>query len=184
MGNKKFNEKAWQAAMDGPGINQKDDIYNSPRWLPYDDFKNNTPKQKWETVSGQLTNMDKWPPAIDPKQSCAEKKLSFNSVPHSLLPIAERACRVGANKYGLHNWLSLPDESMSVMTYLNAVQRHLTLYKAGQNNSSDCGVCHLDAIIAGLCIIRDAQLHNKVKDDRQFLNEEQLKTLEELINNV
>lgn len=120
--------------------------------------------------------------AIDPKQSHGSEKLSFDNVPISLLLHAVPGANNGANKYKPWNWLQLPDGEMSLKTYLNAIQRHLLLYRAGQDVASDSGVHHLDHIIAGLAVLRDAQLFGKVADDRIKLSEEQLQTLENKIN--
>lgn len=123
------------------------------------------------------------PYGIDPKESQASKKLNFDSIPISLLVNVTKAAECGALKYGPHNWLKLPDNSMSTMTYLNAVQRHLLLYRAGQDEASDSGLHHLDHIIAGLAVLRDAMLFGKTKDDRIKLSEKQIKSFEERLNN-
>lgn len=123
------------------------------------------------------------PYGIDPKESQASKKLSFDNIPISLLVNVTKAAECGAIKYGPYNWLELPDGSMSIMTYLNAVQRHLLLYRAGQDEASDSGLHHLDHIIAGLAVLRDAMLFGKTKDDRIKLSEKQIKSFEERLNN-
>lgn len=119
---------------------------------------------------------------VDPKQSQAVKKATFDNVPISLLLHAIPAADDGAKKYGPWNWLKLEDGSMSLMTYLNALQRHLLLYRAGQDNTSDSNINNLDSMITGLAVLRDAQLFGKVSDDRVKLSEEQIATLEKLIN--
>jgi len=121
---------------------------------------------------------------VDPKQSCAGKKLSFDSVPITLKVIAVAANQSGADKYGAYNWLKLEDGSMSLNTYINAVERHLTLFRAGQDYTSDTGVHNLDAIIAGIAVARDAMIFGKIFDDRVKLSEEQIIVLENLINKV
>lgn len=120
--------------------------------------------------------------AIDPKASAASKKVSFDAIPISAMVNLAISCQSGADKYGQWNWLDLPDNSMSLMTYINAAQRHLLLFRAGQDDTSDTGVNNLDAIIAGLSVVRDAMLFGKVKDDRMKLTEDQIKKLESLIN--
>jgi len=120
--------------------------------------------------------------AVDPKKNCADKKLCFDAVPITLQVLAAPANQSGADKYGQWNWLKLPDGSMSVMTYVNALQRHLTLFRAGQDYTSDTHVHNLDSMIAGLAVVRDAMIFGKVCDDRVKLSEEQIETLESLIN--
>jgi hypothetical protein len=121
--------------------------------------------------------------SVDPKQSQAVKKMNFTAVPISLLLHAQPGNQNGADKYGVYNWLKLEDESMSMNTYLNALQRHLLLFRAGQDNTSDTHIHNLDSMISGLAVLRDAMLFNKVKDDRVKLSEEQIITLEKLLNN-
>lgn len=120
--------------------------------------------------------------AVDPKQSQAVKKMSFDAIPVSLLITAQPGCKNGADKYGAYNWLELDDSSMSLMTYLNAVQRHLILFRVGQDHTSDTGVHNLDSIVAGIAVLRDAMMFNKVNDDRVKLSPEQIKTLEKYLN--
>ena len=120
---------------------------------------------------------------VDPKQSQAVKKMSFTAVPISLMLRAQPGNQNGADKYGVYNWLKLDDGSMSMSTYLNALQRHLILFKAGQDNTSDTNINNLDSMISGLAVLRDAMLFNKVNDDRVKLSPEQIVILEKLINN-
>jgi len=119
---------------------------------------------------------------VDPKQSCAMKKLTFDTIPITLKLIAQKGCQSGADKYGPYNWLRLESDNMSMNTYLNAVERHLMLYRAGQDYTSDTNIHNLDSIICGLAVLRDAMIFGKVKDDRNKLSEEQIKTLESIIN--
>lgn len=120
--------------------------------------------------------------SIDPKQSQAVKKMSFKAVPISLLMHAQPGNQNGADKYGVYNWLTLDDGSMSMTTYLDALQRHLVLFRAGQDRTSDTNIHNLDSMISGLAVLRDAMLFNKVNDDRVKLSDDQIKTLEAIIN--
>lgn len=119
---------------------------------------------------------------VDPKQACATKKMTFDSITTTLQLIVSAAAQSGADKYGKWNWLALEDGTMSVMTYINAVQRHLTLYQAGQDYTSDTGIHNLDSIICGLSVVRDAMLFGKVRDDRVKLSDKQIEILEKIIN--
>lgn len=118
----------------------------------------------------------------DPKQSQAVKKVTFNNVPITLDIIATFGSDNGAEKYGGWNWLELEDNSMSLMTYLNAMKRHWILFRAGQDNASDSGINHLDHLIAGLAVLRDAMIFDKVNDDRVKLTDSQIEKLEKMIN--
>lgn len=122
-------------------------------------------------------------PPVDPKQATGSKKMGFDNVPISLLLHATPGANDGAKKYKPWNWLKLEDGTMSLKTYLNALQRHLLLFRAGQDFTSDTNVHNLDSMIAGLAVLRDAQLFGKVVDDRIKLSSEQIKILEELLNN-
>lgn len=119
--------------------------------------------------------------SVDPKEGQASKKLCFDSVPATALCHLEEACRCGADKYGPQNWLNLEDGTMSVLTYVNAIQRHLMLFRAGQDNASDSGIHHLKHIMAGCAVALDAMEFGKVSDDRIKLSEEQIVQLEKLI---
>jgi hypothetical protein len=121
---------------------------------------------------------------IDPKEALASKKMNFDSIPITATLHLSKGNQHGADKYGTYNWLELPDNSMSLMTYINAIHRHWLLLKAGQDLTSDGQVHHLAAIMAGCAVALDAITFGKVKDDRIKLTKEQLKTLEEMINNV
>lgn len=122
-------------------------------------------------------------PSIDPKVSQANKKVSFNAIPLTILPLIAQANQDGADKYGKYNWLELPDDSMVLSTYINAMERHLLLLKAGQDFTSDGShVHHLAAIIAGAAVALDALVFGKLKDDRVKLSPEQLEIFEKLIN--
>lgn len=126
---------------------------------------------------------EKCPNGVDPKEGLASKKIGFDSIPITASLYLSQANQHGADKYEVYNWLELPDNSMSLMTYINAIHRHWLLLKAGQDLTSDGQVHHLAAIMAGCAVVLDAITFNKVKDDRVKLTEEQIKILEEMINN-
>lgn len=134
------------------------------------------------TCSKCHTTLTLAPESTDPKQVQAVKKMTFDNVPISLLLHATPGADNGALKYGPWNWLSLEEGSMSLMTYINAIQRHVILYRAGQDNASDSGIAHLDHLIAGLAVLRDAQLFGKITDDRIKLSQSQIEILEKTLN--
>lgn len=119
--------------------------------------------------------------SIDPKQSVGLKKQGFEALPPTAVLLLAKACQNGADKYGALNWLNLDDGTMSVQTYINAIERHWLLFKAGEDAANDSGVHHLDHIMAGCAVIRDAMIFGKVSDDRFKLSDEQLQTLKQLI---
>jgi hypothetical protein len=69
----------------------------------------------------------------------------------------------GALKYGPFNWR---DDPVSISTYLDAVKRHIDLYKAGQQQASDTGIHHLAHAMTCLSIVIDAEYHGTLIDDR------------------
>jgi hypothetical protein len=119
--------------------------------------------------------------SIDPKQGAGQKKQGFEALPHTAVMLLAKACQNGADKYGPLNWLDLDDGTMSTQTYINAIERHWLLFKAGEDIASDSLVHHLDHIMAGCAVFRDAMLLGKVNDDRIKLTDEQLKVLKQLI---
>lgn len=69
----------------------------------------------------------------------------------------------GALKYGMFNWR---DDPVTMSTYLEAAQRHMDLFKAGQQNASDTGIHHLAHAMCCFSIIIDAMAHGTMRDDR------------------
>lgn len=69
----------------------------------------------------------------------------------------------GALKYGPFNWR---DDSVCMSTYIEAAERHIKLFKAGQENASDTGIHHLAHAMTCFSIIIDAQHHKNIMDDR------------------
>lgn len=69
----------------------------------------------------------------------------------------------GMLKYGLFNYY---DDPVSASTYVNAAQRHLDLYRLGQDLASDTGVEHLGHLRACCNILISAHYHGRLIDDR------------------
>jgi hypothetical protein len=69
----------------------------------------------------------------------------------------------GAIKYGPFNWREQPVE---MVTYLEAIQRHLLALLDGQDYAEDSGHSHLGHIIAGAGIIADAKANGTLIDNR------------------
>jgi len=118
----------------------------------------------------------------DPKAHAGDKKISMTSVPLTMIPLAGIPMEDGVIKYGKYNWLTQPDHSMDLMVYLNGILRHLLLLMAGQDFTSDSGIHHLTAIVAGASVASDALFFDKMKDTRIKLTETQLLKYEALIN--
>ena len=119
---------------------------------------------------------------IDPKALQGNKKVTLTNVPLTLLPLMAKPMNDGKDKYGKYNWLECKDGKLDNLTYINAALRHMLLYLAGQDVTSDSGAHHLDAVVAGLSILRDAEMFDKVTDSRIKLSNDNLEKYERLIN--
>lgn len=83
----------------------------------------------------------------------------------------------GALKYGHFNWRHDP---VSVSTYLNAAQRHLDLYKEGEQCAKDSRVHHLAHVMACCAIVIDAEKFGTLIDDRNLKHMDLDKAFEEM----
>lgn len=99
----------------------------------------------------------------NPKDKFGKEKASLQYVP--LLPLLEVAVvmRGGAEKYDPHNWRDRPVEAM---TYVSAAFRHLIFWVCGVEDDPESEVSHLAHAQACPMIIRDAQIHGTLIDNR------------------
>lgn len=100
---------------------------------------------------------------MNPKDLVGAKKAPLRYVPPALMLAAARAMENGAIKYGPFNWREQPVE---VVTYVEAVLRHLFAFLDGQDLAEDSGLPHIDHAIAGLGIITDARALGTLIDNR------------------
>lgn len=103
------------------------------------------------------------PKDINPKDAIGGVKFSLSLLPVAALAQLEPAFRDGAAKYGPANWRVQP---VSARVYVDAAFRHLMLWTAGQDRTSDTDICHLAAAASNLLILLDAQASDVMKDDR------------------
>lgn len=87
----------------------------------------------------------------------------------------------GALKYGHFNWREDP---VTMSTYINAAQRHLDLFKAGQDYASDTGIHHLGHAMTCFSIIIDAMAYGTMTDDRWNKNLKGVKIIEHIPGEV
>lgn len=99
----------------------------------------------------------------NPKGVAAKFKVSASLVPEIAVIELAQAFRNGALKYGPFNWRVEP---IATSVYLDAMERHILLYRAGQDVASDSKLSHLTHIMSGCAILLDAQLQGSVTDDR------------------
>jgi len=100
---------------------------------------------------------------MNPKDISGASKPNLSRVP--LAPLVEviAALEEGAAKYGPWNWRS---QEVNETIYVDAAIRHLMQFLCGEDEDIDSGISHITKAIAGLIILRDAQLHYCTIDDR------------------
>lgn len=99
----------------------------------------------------------------NPKEVVAAGKVDTSLVPPIAYLGLAAAFTEGALKYGAFNWRI---SGAKWSTYHAACQRHLLKFMEGEACDSVSKVHHLDAAMACLAILRDAQLQNTLEDDR------------------
>jgi hypothetical protein len=104
--------------------------------------------------------------ATNPKDLAAVAKVSTSLVPEIALIELAQAFRDGARKYTPFNWRRAP---VKTTVYLDAMERHLLLYRSGQDRASDSRLSHLTHIMSGCAILLDAELNGTLIDDRHKL---------------
>ncbi|TPI86379.1 dATP/dGTP diphosphohydrolase domain-containing protein [Mesorhizobium sp. B2-8-9] len=100
----------------------------------------------------------------NPKQLYGDRKPPLSYFPLSAMLAGLEALYDGALKYDPHNWRDNPVEAM---TYVNAAERHLQLYKVGEALARDTKVSNLGGVIACAAILIDAEAHSMLIDNRR-----------------
>lgn len=107
--------------------------------------------------------------SLDVKDSNPKDAVGIRKVPYSTLPTPVLAeCGVamleGAIKYGRHNYRVI---GVRASVYYDAVvARHLAAWWEGEDDDAESGISHISKAIAGLMVLRDAQIRGKMVDDR------------------
>jgi hypothetical protein len=101
--------------------------------------------------------------APNPKKAFGDKKPQLHLVPLSGMLAQWEAHFDGALKYTEVNWRRDPVE---VMTYIDAIIRHVRLYENGEKYARDTLVQNLGAVAACCNILIDAELHGTLIDNR------------------
>jgi hypothetical protein len=107
---------------------------------------------------------------INPKASQGRLKTEFHNIPASAFIPMERldasyaimkelaeAMNEGARKYGRFNWL---DQKIEFKDYYNAFIRHYLQWAHESTIDEESGINHLSKIIAGMCVVLDADINN------------------------
>jgi dATP/dGTP diphosphohydrolase len=99
----------------------------------------------------------------NPKDAIAGTKPALWLVPPALRIIAEPAMRLGGEKYGPFNWR---EKGVKYNVYLDALERHMTAIREGQDIDPESGFTHLSHMAACVAIMADAMYIGKLIDDR------------------
>ncbi len=107
--------------------------------------------------------------ATNPKDQIGSKKVGTNTVPDVIKFFAGLATTEGALKYGAANW---SEAGVRCSIYLDAMDRHIAKFKAGEWADEKTKVPHLSSALACIGIILDAHLRRQIVDDRPPPNPE------------
>lgn len=99
----------------------------------------------------------------NPKQAFGDVKPPLSTVSMPVMYELGLAMLEGALKYGRHNYRV---SGVRMSTYYDAALRHLASWWEGEDIDPESGVSHLVKAMACLCVVRDAEIHGLVTDDR------------------
>lgn len=119
--------------------------------------------------------------ATNPKDAIGSKKLGTTTVPDAVKFFCALGTIEGALKYGTANW---SEAGVRCSIYLDALDRHISKFKAGEWRDPDTRVPHLSNALACIGIILDAHLRGKILDDRPPPNPEFIRWLNEAQDSV
>lgn len=108
-------------------------------------------------------------------------KPNLSIIPPAPLLEVCAALTEGACKYGPWNWR---DQQISETIYVDAAIRHGLQYLSGEDIDPDSGLSHITKMIAGLVILRDAQIHKCTIDNRNAASDLQMKFVTEKIAEI
>lgn len=101
--------------------------------------------------------------SVNPKDILAAAKLPVHLIPETLYLDVALAFLEGALKYGKYNWRAKP---VKATVYLDAMDRHIMKYKAGERIDTKTKVKHMGYIICCAAILNDAEYYGTLIDDR------------------
>lgn len=99
----------------------------------------------------------------NPKDSCGIKKVPFSTISAPVIAEIGLAMLEGARKYRRHNYRAI---GVRASVYIDALMRHVTAWWEGESIDPDSGLSHLVKAAACLVVLRDAQILDKMVDDR------------------
>lgn len=99
----------------------------------------------------------------NPKDAVGSSKPPLSTIPCTVLFEVGAAMLEGACKYRRHNYRIA---GVRASIYYDAVMRHMMRYWEGEDIDPDSGIPHIVKAIAGLIVLRDAQMQGMLTDDR------------------
>jgi hypothetical protein len=116
-------------------------------------------------VGASVGHGDNTPTSKDtnPKDAVAVAHIKFSSLPLRVLVGPALALSEGGWKYGRHNYRAA---GVNASVYFDAALDHLFAWFEGEDTDPASGLHHLDKLLAGVMVLRDAQLGGKWVDDR------------------
>ncbi|KKN64878.1 hypothetical protein LCGC14_0487120 [marine sediment metagenome] len=100
---------------------------------------------------------------VNPKEIAGSVKNPHCCVSLAVMAEVGIAMMEGARKYGRYNYR---DTVITASIYYDAVRRHIDLWWEGEDIDPESGIHHITKAIAGLTVLRDGLIQNKVDDDR------------------
>ena len=98
----------------------------------------------------------------NPKDAIGSNKPPLSCIPFNVLFEVGAALLEGSCKYARHNYRIAGVRSS---IYFDATMRHLGAWWEGEDIDPDSGVSHITKAIAGLIVLRDAQMNSMVAND-------------------
>lgn len=99
----------------------------------------------------------------NPKDTIGIQKTPFSTLSEPVIAEIGVAMLEGALKYGRHNYREI---GVRTSVYYDAARRHLAAFWEGEDIDPDSGMPHIIKAMATLMVLRDAQIRDKVYDDR------------------
>jgi hypothetical protein len=145
--------------------------WDDPEANPLEDFKKtvaeigSVPLDAEGKIDGPFTPSE--PPSFNtkdtnPKDGIGSLKPSYSCVPVPVLYELGAALTEGARKYGGYNWRVA---GVRTSVYIDAARRHLDAFWEGEDIDPDSGIHHVTKAIAGLAVLRDAQINGMEQND-------------------
>lgn len=99
----------------------------------------------------------------NPKDAIGVKKAPMSCVSMPVILELGVAMLEGAKKYGRFNYRKI---GVRASVYFDAAMRHLFAWYEGEDTDQDSGMSHLVKAMTTMMVLRDAQMRNKMVDDR------------------